>query len=190
MDENRLTGYAGLPIARNPYVETIFDSVPAVAALAPRQGVYTVVFDSASRGGAGRFGFRFWVDDVTPPTLRLRTTSVPAGSPLLVGATDRGSGVCPNLVTATIDGRSVRATFRGGVVRVATDDVSAGRHRLRLRVSDYQETKNTENVPRSAAQHADAHDERDDPPLGRIPRSGGPSPRSSAAIRDHAGRCG
>ena len=38
VDENRLTGYAGLPIARNPYVETIFDSVPAVAALAPRPG--------------------------------------------------------------------------------------------------------------------------------------------------------
>ena len=147
VDENRLTGYAGLPIARNPYVDNIFDQVPAVAALAPRQGVYTVVFDSAARSGAGRFGFRFWVDDVTPPTLRLRTPAVPAGSPLLVGATDRGSGVCPNLVTATIDGRSVQATFRGGVVRIATDGLSAGRHGLRLRVSDYQETKNTENVP-------------------------------------------
>ena len=34
------------------------------------------------------------------------------------------------------------------MIRVATGRLSAGRHRLRLRVSDYQETKNTENVLR------------------------------------------
>ena len=147
VDENRLAGIAALPIARNPYLDELFDQIPAVAALAPRQGDYTVVFDSATRAGAGRFGFRFWVDDVTPPTLRLRTRAVQSGRPLLVGATDRGSGVCPQLVTATIDGRSARATFRNGVVTVPTAGISVGRHRLLLRVSDYQETKNTENVP-------------------------------------------
>ena len=64
-----------------------------------------------------------------------------------MGATDRGSGVCPELVTATIDGRSTRATFKAGVVSIPTSGLAAGRHRLKLRVSDYQETKNTENVP-------------------------------------------
>jgi hypothetical protein len=146
-DENRLTGIAALPIARNPYLEDLFDPVPAVAALMPVPGAYTVVFDSATRAGAGRFGFRFWVNDVTPPTLRMRTRTVPAGTPVRVGATDRGSGVCPQLITATIDGRSVRATFKGGVVSISTSGLAAGRHRLKLRVSDYQETKNTENVP-------------------------------------------
>jgi hypothetical protein len=146
-DENRLAGFAALPVARNPYVENIFDPVPAVAALAPRQGDYTVVFDSATRAGAGRFGFRFWVDDVTPPTLRMRTRVVRSGRPLVIGATDRGSGVCPQLVTAIVDGESVRATFRDGVVSIPTAGIATGRHRLLLRVSDYQETKNTENVP-------------------------------------------
>jgi subtilisin family serine protease len=146
-DENRLTGVAGLPVARNPYVDNLFESVPAVAALMPLPGAYTVVFDSATRAGAGRFGFRFWVDDVTPPTLRVRSRTVAAGRPVLVAATDRGSGVCPELVRASIDGRTIRATFRAGIVSIPTSGLSAGRHRLTLRVSDYQETKNTENVP-------------------------------------------
>jgi hypothetical protein len=64
-----------------------------------------------------------------------------------VAATDRGSGVCPELVRASIDGRTIRATFRAGIVSIPTSGLSAGRHRLTLRVSDYQETKNTENVP-------------------------------------------
>jgi hypothetical protein len=42
----------------------------------------------------------------------------------------------------------VRHTFRNGVVRVPTAGLASGRHRLRLRVSDVQETKNTENVSR------------------------------------------
>ena len=103
---------------------TSFDSGSGGSgARARARAIYTVVFDSATRAGAGRFGFRFWVDDVTPPTLRLRTPAVPAGSPLLVGATDRGSGVYPNLVTATIDGRvrpgDVPARRRSGSRRTA-----------------------------------------------------------------------
>jgi hypothetical protein len=34
------------------------------------------------------------------------------------------------------------------VIRIQTGGVSAGAHRIRVRVSDYQETKNTENVAR------------------------------------------
>jgi len=147
VDENRLAGLAALPIARNPYVDNLFETVPAVAALLPRRGLYTVVFDSANRAGAGRFRFRFWVDDVTPPTLRMRTRTVAPGSSLRVGASDRGSGVCPDLVRAAIDGESVPATFRAGLVSIPTSGLATGRHRLKLRVSDYQETKNTENVP-------------------------------------------
>jgi hypothetical protein len=72
---------------------------------------------------------------------------VQSGRPLIIGATDRGSGVCPELVTAIVDGESVRARFRNGVVSIPTAGIAAGQHRLLLRVSDYQETKNTENVP-------------------------------------------
>ena len=148
-DENRLTGYAGLPFARNPYLDNgYFSRVLAAGALSPAPGVYSVVFDSKTRSGAGRFRFRFWVNDVTPPTLRLRTPSVPRGQDVTIAATDAGSGVSPDDVLASVDGRTVSARFRAGVVVVRTRDLTVGTHRLRLQVSDYQETKNTENVAR------------------------------------------
>ncbi len=148
-DENRLTGYAGLPFARNPYLDDgYFTRVLAAGALSPAPGVYSVVFDSKTRSGAGRFRFRFWVNDVTPPTLRLRTRSVLRGQDVRVAARDAGSGVAPDYVFAFVDGRRARATFRGGVIGVSTRSLAVGTHRLQLQVSDYQETKNTENVAR------------------------------------------
>ncbi len=148
LDENRLTGYAALPVTHNPYLDSYREPVNAAAALSPRPGDYAVVFDSAGRSGAGRFTFRYWVNDVTPPMLRVRSSTVASGQPILVMATDAGAGVDPDLVSATIDGRSVSATFARGVVRVSPGNLASGTHRLRLRVSDYQETKNTENVAR------------------------------------------
>jgi subtilisin family serine protease len=148
LDESRLTGYAGLPIAHNPYLEGFRDTVLAAGALSPLPGEYAVVFDSAGRPAAGRFTFRFWVDDVRPPTLRLRTRAVDIGDPIVVAATDAGSGVYPENIVATVGGRLVRPKYERGVVRIDTRRLPRGRHRLRLRVSDYQETKNTENVAR------------------------------------------
>ncbi len=148
LDENRLTGYAGLPFAANPYLSTFFSPAPVAGALSPAPGNYAAVFDSPTRAGAGSFTFRYWVNDVTPPTLRLRTSSVRRGGNVLVAATDAGSGVSPDDVSASIDGQFVRASFRNGVVRIGTSSLEPGTHRLRLQVSDYQETKNTENVRR------------------------------------------
>jgi len=147
-DENRLTGYAGLPIHHNPYLDGFRRPVPAAGALSPLPGEYAVVFDSATRAGAGRFTFRFWVNDVTPPTLRLRTRTVRRADPVLVAASDTGSGVYAESVAASVDGRNTSAFYRAGVVRVSTVGLAPGRHRLRLHVSDHQETKNTENVAR------------------------------------------
>jgi hypothetical protein len=147
-DENRLTGYAGLPIAHNPYLENFREPLLAAGALSPAPGQYNIVFDSATSAGAGRFTFRFWVNDVTPPTLRLRTRAAAIGDPIVVAATDTGSGVYADEILATVDGRRVGAKYRRGVVRVDTSRLTPGRHRLRLRVSDYQEAKNTENVAR------------------------------------------
>jgi len=148
LDENRLTGYAGLPLHHNPYLEGYRSLVLAAGALSPLPGEYAIVFDSATRAGAGRFSFRFWVNDVTPPTLRLRTRVVRRGEPVRIGAIDVGSGVYASSIDASLDGSGTSASFRNGVIRIATGRLSPGRHRLRLRVSDYQETKNTENVLR------------------------------------------
>jgi subtilisin family serine protease len=145
-DENRLTGYAGLPVNHNPYMEEFREPVPAAGALSPKPGEYAVVFDSAGRAGAGSFTFRLWVNDVTAPALRLRTRTVARGSRLVVGAIDAGAGVYPDSIRASIDGERVGADFRRGVITLSTSGLAAGVHRLRLRVSDYQEAKNTENV--------------------------------------------
>ena len=146
LDENRLTGYAGLPVAHNPYLESFRRPVLAAGALSPAPGDYAIVFDSATRAGAGRFTFRFWVNDVTPPTLRLRTRAVDRGDPVLLSAGDSGSGVYPESILVWIDGRQVSASYRRGVVRIPSAQFLPGRHRVRVRVSDYQETRNTENV--------------------------------------------
>ena len=80
------------------------------------------------------------------PGLRVRSHRVRAGSPLLVSATDAGAGVYPDSIQAKVDGSIVDVRFRHGVVSVPTRSLGTGTHRLRLRVSDYQEAKNTENV--------------------------------------------
>jgi subtilisin family serine protease len=148
LDENRLTGYAGLPMNDNPYDDRFRTGVLAAGALSPIAGEYAIVFDSAGRAGAGRFTFRFWVHDVEAPRLRVRTRVVRAGRPLLVGATDAGAGVDPSSMVVSVDGQSMAARYRDGVVRIQTGGFAAGVHRVRVRVSDYQETKNTENVAR------------------------------------------
>jgi hypothetical protein len=148
LDENRLTGFAGLPVNHNPYMDEFREGVLVAGALSPVPGDYAVVFDSAARAGAGTFTFRFWVNDVTAPVLRLRTRSVASGSPVLVSATDAGAGVYPESIRIIVDGTSSRGTLRGGLLSIPTGGLSAGTHRLRARVSDYQESKNTENVAR------------------------------------------
>ena len=148
LDENRLTGYAGLPVNRNPYMDDFHGSVLAAGVLSPLPGEYAAVFDSAVRGGAGAFTFRFWINDVKPPVLRLRTSRVNAGAPVLVSATDAGAGVYPESIRIAVDGTSRSGALRGGLLSISTAGLPAGTHRLRLRVSDYQESKNTENVAR------------------------------------------
>jgi subtilisin family serine protease len=148
LDENRLTGYAGLPLNYNPYLEQFDQGVLAAGALSPTPGDYAVVFDSASRAGAGPFAFRYWVNDVTPPTLRLRSRSVRRGQELPVSAIDTGAGVYPETIAASVDGHVVRTRYHSGVISIPTGSLAEGTHRMRLRVSDYQEAKNTENVAR------------------------------------------
>jgi subtilisin family serine protease len=148
LDENRLTGYAGLPVNHNPYLDEFREPLPAAAVLSPARGDYAVVFDSAARAGAGRFTFRYWVDDVAAPTLRLRTKRVSRGRPLLVSAVDTGAGVYPQSIRVTVDNSTAGSTLRGSLISIPTGGLSPGTHRLRMRVSDYQESKNTENVAR------------------------------------------
>jgi subtilisin family serine protease len=139
-DEDHVAGYAGLPLDINPYRKQYGASRLVAGAVLPTPGTYEIVFDTASAAAAGRFAFRYWLNDTTPPTLRLRS----AKGGIAVTATDAGAGVDPASIVAKLDGRSAVARFANGVVRIAA---SKGRHVLSLTVSDYQETKNMEDVP-------------------------------------------
>lgn len=147
-DENRLTGYAALPVNLNPYLAGFGARVLVAGALAPAPGAYDVVFDSASAQGAGAFTFRFWIDDRTRPSARLLTRSVRRGEPVRVRVADAGSGVDPGSVVARLGSRSLRTSVVNGVARISTADVQRGTHTIRFQISDHQETRNFENVAR------------------------------------------
>jgi hypothetical protein len=145
-DENRLVGQTGLPINLNPYLRQFRQPTPAAGAVRPAAGAYDVVFDGPSLGTAGAFRFRYWVNDTKPPRLRLLRRAVPRGAPLRIRAADAGSGVDPRTVYATVDRAEVPVELVSGVLRVATDTLRRGRHRLQLQLSDYQESRNMENA--------------------------------------------
>jgi hypothetical protein len=146
--EDRLAGYTALPIRLNPYQPNFFGLEPAVGVFRPASGPYDLVFDTRTRRAAGPFRFRFWVNDVTPPSVRLLTRSVRRGGKVVLRVTDRGSGVdWPSLI-ATVDGRFRRVVYFPGANRaeVRLGAPARGRHTLVITASDVQETKNNENA--------------------------------------------
>jgi subtilisin family serine protease len=148
--EDRLAGYTAMPLDFNPYRRSYGQRRRVAAVVLPAAGAYDVVFDSRNAGGR-QFTFRYCVNDVRPPTLKVRSRN---GS-IVVAATDAGSGVDPSSIVATLDGRRVASRFGSGTIRIAA---TKGRHRLVLSAADYQETKNTEDVakilPNTAALRA------------------------------------
>ncbi len=147
-DENRLTGYAALPFNLNPYLRTFQQPVLASGAILPAAGTYDIVFDSPSNASAGAFTFRFWVADTKPPTLGLRTKLVKQGGRVLVRAADGGSGIDPASLYVTVDGTERTARYAAGVVSFSTGGLRAGKHAVIVQLSDFQETRNMENVAR------------------------------------------
>ncbi len=146
-DENRLTGYAALPLYLNPYLAQFGEPVLVAGAIRPQPGSYDIVFDSPTAAGAGAYAFRFWVDDTRPPAAKLVQARVSRRAPLLVRVSDAGAGVDPGTAVATIDRKARGASWKNGTLRIATRGIGPGTYRLRLQISDYQESRNTENVP-------------------------------------------
>ena len=147
-DENRLTGYPSLPINLNPYLDIFYRPEPVAGAILPDSGTYSIVFDSTSRATAGRFTFRFWINDVARPALRLVTRTVPRRGALRVRVAERGSGIDSLTLRATVDGVARRASLsrKKSTVTIGIGGLSPGRHRLVLHASDYQESRNMEDV--------------------------------------------
>jgi subtilisin family serine protease len=145
-DENRLVGYPGLPLNINPYGESYGKHQQVAGAVLPAAGAYDVVFDEAGTGKP--FTFRYWLDDTRPPTVKLLTRTVARGGKLLLAATDAGAGIDPTTIRATVDGAAVKARLAGSRITVPVTAAKTGRHKLALTVSDYQESKNMEDVAR------------------------------------------
>lgn len=144
-DENRLVGYTGLPVDINPYA-SFGVAEPAVGAVLPDPGAYDLVFDTPAGGKPGRFSFRLWVNDTTPPTVKLLTPSVRRSGTLRLAVRDAGSGVDPASIYAVADARHVAASYSAGIVTVQGVALQPGTHKLSVTVADYEETKNMEDI--------------------------------------------
>ena len=144
-DENRLVGYSGLPVDINPYAS--FGGVePVVGDVLPGKGAYDLVFDTPAGGRPGPFSFRFWVNDTTPPTVKLLQRSVRRGRPVRLAVHDAGSGVDPASISVSVDKRRANPSYSGGILTIGTAARKVGTHTLTVTVADYQETKNMEDV--------------------------------------------
>ncbi|HEY3462514.1 MAG TPA: S8 family serine peptidase [Gaiellaceae bacterium] len=147
-DENRLVGYTGVPASLNPY-QGFAGAEPVVAAVLPDPGTYEIVFDTPTGKRPGAFTFRFWVDDTSPPSIRLLDRRPVAGRPIRFAIRDSGSGVDPHSFGARLEGagvRSSRFTYSHGVLSIGTNGLPPGRMTVVVKASDYEETKNMEDV--------------------------------------------
>jgi Subtilase family len=141
-DENHLAGYAALPIDLNPYRTTYGNDTPIAGAVLPAAGEYTVVFETAPGKAPGRFSFRFWTNDTTPPAIAVpRRTQ---GRTVAIRISDAGSGVDTGSIKLLVDGKSTRPpALRDSVLRLR---LARGRHTVQVTASDRQEAKNMEDV--------------------------------------------
>jgi minor extracellular serine protease Vpr len=159
-DETTVQGFAGTPVNVNGLTYGYLSRAGAAGAAFPRQGRYYVVVDSgrdpfSGKRLAGRYVLRSWVDDVSPPRLRLLTTRVSAGRPTLVfRATDTQSGVDPSSLTIGYKGALVAVgTFdwRTGIASFplpgSVPALKAGTTvRTQMVASDFQEAKNVDTI--------------------------------------------
>ena len=159
-DESTVQGFTGTPVDVNELTYDYLAPVGAAGVSFPRPGVYYVAVDAgreqftnASLGGS--YVLRSWVNDVTPPSLRLLTKRVAAGRPTLVFRTlDAQSGVDPASLTIGYRGALVAVgsyDWRTGIATFPLPDsvpaLTAGTTvRTRMISSDFQETKNVDTL--------------------------------------------
>jgi subtilisin family serine protease len=157
-NEQDVQGFAGTPVDVNDLTADSGFDVGAAAASLPRQQALYVAVDSGrddytGRRLAGRYVLRTWINDVTPPRIRLITRTVPAGRPTLVARiSDSGAGVDPYSLTLGIGGTLLGASAYDPVSGTAVFplpvgvDLAPGRRRIAFDASDFEEAKNVNTV--------------------------------------------
>ncbi len=158
-NENDVQGYAGIPTDVNSLTYDANIDVGAAGVQFPRLQRFFVSVDSradpfTNKSLKGKYLLNAWVDDLTPPALRILTTRITAGRPLIVGeAADLQSGVDPlslvlNYNNALV-GASLYDPFSGLIVFGIPDAApkfKPGTTRAIVSASDYQEAKNINTV--------------------------------------------
>jgi subtilisin family serine protease len=142
-DESQLAGYTALPLDLNPYRSQYGVPRPISGVVLPAPLSYAVVFDTPRGSRPGPFSFRFWVDDTTPPRVRLISSR---GRRIALAVTDAGAGVDAASLRASVDGRRRGVRFSRGRASVSLAGLRRGGHTLVFTAADRQETKNMEDV--------------------------------------------
>jgi minor extracellular serine protease Vpr len=161
LDENDVTGYAGIPVNSNGLMPDFLFNVGAAGGVFLPPGRYYVSVDSgrdpfSGRSLAGRYTLRSWVNDVRPPNVALITRRVASGRPTIVAKVrDAGSGVDPLSLLLIFGTLQVGATQYDPDTGIAIFSIpresltlTPGPEFMRVFASDFQETKNihTEGV--------------------------------------------
>jgi hypothetical protein len=158
-DENAVQGFPGTPVNVNSLTYDYLSPIGAAGVSFPGRQRYFVSVDSGrapftGRSLAGWFVLRSWVNDVTPPAVKLLTTRVSAGRPtIVVRTTDRQSGVDPLSLSVGYAGALIGAADYDPETGVAVFPLPAtatalkpGSTPVRLVSSDYQESKNIDTT--------------------------------------------
>jgi hypothetical protein len=158
-DENDVQGYTGTPTNVNALTFDANLDIGAAGVQFPRLQRFFIAVDSradefTNHSQKGRYILNSWLNDLTPPAVRVLTTRVSAGRPLIVAqALDLGSGVDPlSLVLSynrALIGASLYDPLSGLIVfgiPAAAPKFKPGKTRAIVVASDYQESKNVNTV--------------------------------------------
>jgi minor extracellular serine protease Vpr len=158
-DESSVQGYTGTPDDVNGLTLDYGLPVSAAGTEFPRVQRYYVSVDSGrdvltNQSFAGPYLLRSWVNDVTPPSLRVLTKTVTAGRPTIVVKTlDRQSGVDPYSIVIGYKGVLVAPAEYDPISGIAiiplpnaAPVLRAGRRQVLFLSSDFQESKNVDTM--------------------------------------------
>jgi hypothetical protein len=68
------------------------------------------------------------------------------GKPVVLAVSDGGAGIHAASLVVQVDGGEHPGSVATGRVLIPTAQLRKGRHTLRVQISDYQESRNMENV--------------------------------------------
>ncbi|MGH3004036.1 MAG: hypothetical protein ACRDM1_15465, partial [Gaiellaceae bacterium] len=158
-DENDVQGYAGIPTDVNTLTYDSNLDIGAAGVQFPRLQRFYVSVDSQAdpftgHSQKGKYLLNSWVNDVTPPSVRVLTTRVSAGRPLIVAqAVDLGAGVDPLSLVVSYNHALVGASEYDPVsglvvfgIPATAPAFKAGKTKATVVASDYQEAKNINTV--------------------------------------------